>query len=103
MQKIIVIIIVLIACWFGYQQFKGTEKKPDNMVTKYAEGLKSSEEKAEEAKDTANLAIIRSAIISFKGSQGRYPADLEELRSKGYIDRIPEGILYDKETGEIKY
>jgi hypothetical protein len=101
MKNIIIALIAVLIAWFAYTQIKD-QKKPDNTATKYAEGLKSSEEKAKDAADTANLAIIRSAITQFRGSQGRYPDSLQELISKGYIDRVPDSIIYDKETGEVK-
>jgi hypothetical protein len=101
MRNLVIVIIAALIAWFTYTQLK-VQKKPDNVVTKYAQGLKSSGEKAEEAKDTANLVIIRSAINQFRGAQGRYPDSMEELLSKGFIDRVPKDVVYDKETGEIK-
>lgn len=101
MKKLLILIIAGITGWFIYTRVKD-QKKPDNMVTQYADTLKSSSDKAEDAKDLANLAVIRSAISRFRGSQGRYPDSLDELKSKGYVDRVPQGIAYDKETGEVK-
>jgi predicted negative regulator of RcsB-dependent stress response len=103
MNKIIIVIVIAIGAWFAYEQFKAAEKKPDNAVTKYADTLKTDRDKAEEAKDTANLAVLRSAVIQFHGSQGRYPESLQELITKGYVDRVDQNIQYNKETGEIKY
>lgn len=101
MKNIIIVLVIALLAWATISFFK-PEKKPDNAVVKYAEGLKSSEEKAKEAKDTANLAIIQSAISQFRGSQGRYPDSLQELADKGFIQNVPQGISYDKETGEAK-
>jgi hypothetical protein len=105
MRNLIIVIIIAIIAWFTYTWAKDQKKQNihDNAIVKYTDGLKSSEEKAEEAKDTANLAIVRSAISQFHGSQGRYPDSLEELVSKGFLDRLPKGITYDKETGEVKF
>ncbi len=102
MKNILIAIIVLLLAWFAYTQMKGQKKPESNAVTRYAEGLKSSEDKAKEAAGTANLAIVRAAIVQFKGSQGRYPDSLQELVSKGYVDRVPEVVSYDKDTGEVK-
>jgi predicted negative regulator of RcsB-dependent stress response len=101
MKNLIIAVIVALLAWFAWSSLK-EGKKSDNAIVKYGEGLKSSEEKAKEAAATADLAIIRSAIIQFKGSQGRYPDSLEELKTKGYIDRVPEGVSYDGGTGEVK-
>jgi hypothetical protein len=105
MKNLLIVIIIAIIAWFTYSWAKDQKKQNihDNAIVKYTDGLKSSEEKADEAKDTANLAIVRSAITQFRGSQGRYPDSLQELISKGYVDRVPQGIIYDKETGEAKF
>jgi len=103
MRNLVIAIIIALIAWLAYSQFKGQNKPENSPIVKYAGGLKSSEDKAAEAKDTANLAIIRTAITQFHGSQGRYPDSLQELISKGYVDRVPQGISYDKETGEAKF
>jgi hypothetical protein len=103
MRNLIIAVIIALIAWLAYSQFKGQNKPENSPIVKYAEGLKSSEDKAAGAKDTANLAIIRSAISQFRGSQGRYPDSLQELVSKGYMDRVPDGISYDKESGEVNF
>lgn len=102
MKNLVIVIIIALVGWFIYTQFK-TEKKPDNTVTQYTENLKTSRDKADEAKDIANTAIVKSAIDQFRGTQGRYPDNLEELVTKGFISKVPQGIQYDKATGEVKY
>ena len=102
MKNLVIAVIIALIAWLAYSQFKGQNKPENSPVVKYAEGLKSSEDKAVEAKGTANLAIIRSAIAQFRGSQGRYPESLQELQEKGYLDRVPDGISYDKGTGEAE-
>ena len=101
MKNLAIAAVIGLLIWAAISFFK-TEKKPDNALIKYTEGLKSSEEKAAEAKDIANLAIIRSAISQFRGSEGRYPDSLQELVSKNFMDRVPQGINYDKETGTVE-
>jgi len=103
MRNLVIAVIIALIAWLVYSQFKGLNKPENSPVVKYAAGLKSSEDKAADAKDTANLAIITSAITQFRGSQGRYPDSLQELVTKGYMDRVPDGVLYDKETGEAKF
>jgi competence protein ComGC len=102
MRNLIIVLIVVLIAWFSFKSFM-PQKKEQNAVTQYADNLKQDEEKAEAAKDTVNLTVVRSAINSFHGSQGRFPDDLQELVSKGYLDRVPAGnYSYDKETGEVK-
>ena len=101
MKKLAIAAVIIISAWFAWSYFKG-EKKEDNAIVKYGEGLKSSEEKAQEAKGLADLAVLRGAISQFRGSEGRYPESLDELKLKGYIDRVPEGVSYDRGSGEVK-
>lgn len=102
MKNIIIIACIIVAGWFIYTNFMPKEK-PNNTVTRYADNLKTSEDKAEDAKNTANLAVIRAAITQFKGSENRNPEDLQELVKKGYLSGVPAGNFdYDKNTGEIK-
>jgi general secretion pathway protein G len=36
-----------------------------------------------------NMETLRDAIDKFKGDQGRYPADLQELVQRQYLRRVP--------------
>ncbi len=102
MRNIVIVIIVVLIAWVAYTNYMPKEK-PKNAVTDYAANLKSSEEKAEAAKTLANTVIIKNAISSFRNSQNRYPDSLQELVTKGFLDRIPSGdYKYDKNTGELK-
>jgi hypothetical protein len=102
MRNIVIVIIVVLIAWVAYTNYMPKEK-PKNVVTDYAANLKTSGDKALEAKGTVNLAMLRSAITQFHGSQGRYPDSLQELVAKGFLDRIPAGdYKYDRNTGELK-
>jgi type VI protein secretion system component VasK len=102
MRNLIIIAAVIIAAWFIYSNYMPKEK-PNNVVTQYADNLKTSVDKAEDAKKTANLAIVRDAITQFKSSENRNPESLQELVQKGFLSSIPSGNYdYDKNTGEIK-
>ena len=56
---------------------------------------------------TIDVASLTQAIQMFNVSEGRFPTDLNELVSKGYMSRIPDApyrqkIVYDPTTGEVK-
>ena len=51
-----------------------------------------------------DLWVLRDVIDQFFTDQGRYPADLEELVSFGYIRRIPvDPMTESADTWEISY
>lgn len=49
--------------------------------------------KARETVLRENLFALRETIDQYYADHGRYPASLEELRSVGYLRRIPEDPL----------
>lgn len=102
MRNIVIIIMIALISWFLYTKYAPKEKEK-NAAVEYVNNLKTSQDKAVEAKDTVNLTMLRSAITQFRGSQGRYPDSLQELVEKGFLSRIPSGdFKYDKNTGEIR-
>ncbi len=105
MKNFIIILLLIAGIWFVYTKIMENQpKKEVNAATNYADNLKKSEEKAEAAKNTANLTVIKQAITAFKGTEGRFPANLDELTTKNYIDRIPQGDYnYDPATGEVSF
>ena len=81
MKNFLIIAAVIIAAWFIYSNYMPKEK-PNNAVTQYADNLKTSVDKTEDAKKTANLATLRDAISQFKSSENRNPESLQELVQK---------------------
>ncbi len=102
MKKFVVILVLILAGWFVYTKFAPKETKENNAVISYADNLKTSEEKASAAKNTADVAVLQNAVNSFKGAEGRYPATLQELVEKNYIGRVPSGdYKYDALSGSV--
>ena len=99
MYKAIIVAVIALVVWFFMAQNK--QEKPDDAITRYAENLKRSEEKAQDAADAANLTILKSAINRFKGMEKRWPDSLQELVDKGYINRVKPGYDYNNKTGEV--
>jgi general secretion pathway protein G len=46
-------------------------------------------DRAKETTLKQNLKVLRSTLDQFHGDKGRYPADLEELVSNGYLRAVP--------------
>jgi general secretion pathway protein G len=58
-----------------------------------------STDSAKEKVRTQNLATLRDSIDKFRADQGRYPAQLAELVSKGYLRALP----LDPVTGSAEW
>jgi general secretion pathway protein G len=59
---------------------------------------RSSVTRAEEAALKENLFRMRDAMDQFYADKNKWPADLAELVSEGYIRQVPEDITKSKET-----
>jgi len=103
MKNFLVIIILVVAIWFVYNKIMENQpKKESNAFTNYTDNLKKSEDKAKAVENTANLTVIKQAISSYKNTEGKYPASLNDLVAKNYIDHIPYAdFSYDPNTGEV--
>lgn len=54
-----------------------------------------------------DLASVQQAIQMFAASEGRYPANLNELVTEKYLPRLPElptglAYQYDAKTGQVQ-
>src|SRR5262245_62027339 len=56
----------------------------------------SSVRRGKEAVLREDLFRMRDAIDQYYADKGKYPADLTELVSAGYIRRVPEDLMTDK-------
>lgn len=77
-------------------------KKEKEAPVRYTTELQKAKEKAEHSKNVADQAILKAAISSFYSREQRYPANLQELVSEGFLQSVPSGWEYDPTTGEIK-
>ena len=59
---------------------------------------KSSVTRAEEAALKENLFRMRDAMDQFYADKNKWPTDLAELVSEGYIRQVPEDITKSKDT-----
>jgi competence protein ComGC len=102
MKKLLIILIVAAVGWFIVRTYMPGLLKPSKTILEAGNGLKSDEDRAKEAAITANLAVLQSAIVQYKGTQGTNPASLQDLVDKKYIQSIPAGDWkYNAQTGEL--
>ena len=102
MKNILIIVVVLVIGWFTYKFIKeSNQRQPDNAATRYADTLAKDEQKAQQAVDDARIELIRRAVSSYNSALGKYPASLDELVQKGYIQSYPQGLKYDPATGQV--
>lgn len=102
MRKMLIVLIAIVALWFVISRMNTAPRQPDNAATQYADNLKRSEEKAVASVAAANLVIARTALLRFKGSEGRLPRSAEEMVELKYLDRVPEYVKYDPQTGSFE-
>lgn len=65
------------------------------------QNAKHLEDKAREAVAVTDLSSLKTVIDTFQASKERYPSSLQELKDLGYIERIPNGVNYDPQTGAV--
>ena len=83
----------------GIKHFAGSG--PSKPVTETVGKLRRTEIKAMAAKNISELAQVKSALQNFRVTEGRLPKSLEELKDKGYVGKVPGGLLYDPATGVV--
>jgi ABC-type microcin C transport system permease subunit YejB len=101
MKNLIIVLIIVVAGWFIVKQI-APKAKPDDVITKYGNTLKTDEDKAKAAAFTADAAILQGAVNSYRASNGKAPESLQELVEKGFLSHIPPGdFTYDAGTGAV--
>jgi len=102
MKKGLAFLVLLALLFWGYQYLVKTAPEK----SKKRESLRKPFDNAQDAVHEANRNILEMSIEIFKQKEGRYPANLNELVEKGYIDKIPDPGSrpweYDPGTGGIK-
>ena len=83
-----------IAAWLTVKQQKPEGPSGQNTA-------KIAVSKANRIQAKAQLGGVSSAVNLFKVQEGRLPNSLQELADKEFLDRVPNGLDYDPETGEV--
>ncbi|MDB6027704.1 MAG: hypothetical protein JWM68_3927 [Verrucomicrobiales bacterium] len=79
----------------------------DSVVSAPAGYLGAMVKSKQSAVKTIDVTALNSALEQFNVGEGRYPKDLDELVTKGYITKIPAApigmkIVYDATAGTVK-
>lgn len=69
--------------------------------TPEAKNVRYLRERAAAEAAQGNLAPLRSVIKLFQHDHGRLPADLRELKDRGYIDQVPANVGYSPANGAL--
>jgi hypothetical protein len=95
---IALILAMGISAWLVMMQLNAGKNSP---VTTDAHSIAAAENAAKRAVAADNLDNVRRLVRDFQAQNGRLPASLDELRTSGLIDKVPDGLTYNAETGEV--
>ena len=56
---------------------------------------------AERAANTAKLTELNNAVMTYHRTLEKWPPNLEAVVEAGFINRVPNGMNYNPETGEV--
>lgn len=100
----IVCCLVLLLLFTSCGKKKSSETlTPLNAPAKYGEVMGRALKKSKAMQD---ILYLKNKINTFQIQEGRFPNSLEEIKAKGYIDKLPEPpagmkFVYDSTTGKV--
>jgi hypothetical protein len=77
------------------------ENTPKMGMDGYAGNLKRSEDKARDVMHVDNAVNARNAVERFHTEKNRFPDTLQEAVDAGYLEHVPQGVVYDSSTGTV--
>ncbi len=118
MKVLIVLIIIGGLAFWGYTWYEEREgDRPAQDETERTERRSPSSgpladyvganiQARDTAERTVNVSGLNQTISQFESMEGRFPEDLEELVTEGYLPEIPSAprgqkLDYDPETGRV--
>ena len=64
--------------------------------------VEAAERSARKVVGQVDVQSVQAAIAIYQEKNGgKLPPDLETLRAEGLLDKIPAGISYDSQTGQV--
>jgi hypothetical protein len=63
---------------------------------------RATELAAERAAGEASLSVVRAGIDAYHRTQEKWPPSLDAVVEAGFLNRVPDHLQYDPETGEVK-
>lgn len=78
-----------------------------NPVTAPVDYLEAVNKGRKKAENTADITTVSSAVQMFKSQEERFPKDLQELVTEGYLKELPKDrygrqLVYDPKTGQVR-
>jgi len=102
MGKILLVLVVAALGYGAYYLMNSAMKDaPKVGMDGYAGNLKRAEDRAKDVMHQDNVANAHNAIERFHGEKDRYPATLQEAVDAGYLEHVPQGVVYDPATGAV--
>ena len=113
-QLLLVLLVITVAGWFMFRTPENGNKKPASGITetlvRERELQRNEKTMLDASIDSAALAnerILKTAVLMFYASHGRYPQTLDDLIPGCFVSSIPfvEGydVNYNPATGVVKY
>lgn len=83
------------------------DTRSDNPVTAPLDYLGAAGKAKQSAEKTLDTVSLNQAVQQFYAAEGRFPTELKELVTTGYLREIPtppygKKIFYDSSTGQVK-
>jgi hypothetical protein len=106
----LILVAATTACSPSGEESKAQETNAavgENPLAAPAEYLGAAAAAKKSAVRVVDLAAVQKAIQMFNVSEGRYPSDLKELVTKGYMSKLPElptgmSYQYDPQSGQVQ-
>lgn len=100
------VLLGAVGCGDGDSSGGQTNSTSGNPITAPVDYLDAVAKGQQKAIKTVDVASLTQAVNLFQVSEGRFPKDLNELVSSGYIARIPDApyahkITYNATNGQV--
>jgi len=102
-MKIVCCLIILLLFTSCGKKKNSESLTPINAASKYGGVMGRALKKSRAMND---VLYLKNKINTFQVQEGRLPNSLEEIKAKGYIDKLPEPpagmkFVYDSTTGKV--
>ena len=102
-MKIILIIAAGILAFVWFLKACSVQKVfEETPPVQYIKNMPNKADRAKESAQSANRVIMINAINIYRSQEGEYPASLNDLVNKGYLQGIPQGEWNYDGNGNLK-
>jgi len=103
MGKLIGLLVIAGVCGGVYYLISSVkpENTPKMGMDGYVGTMKRTEDRAKDVMHQDNAANAHNAVERFHGEKNRYPDSLQEAVDAGYLEHVPQGVVYDPATGTV--